>query len=93
MENQKQHVEQTEKITNVIRAMSVCDEITLTAALAMLPEYMEKGTSVVFGAAARIFAENFNENLDENLNRFKQLIIAYREEIDKNVEENADAQE
>lgn len=70
-ENTNQSLGQLQK---TIAEMALCDKTTLTAALAMLPDFMEDGASTVIGAAARIFAERFSEDLDKNLGRFREII-------------------
>lgn len=65
--------EKNTTIEKAIKAMAQCDMYTLTAALALLPEYMNDGEGVVIGAAARVIAERFSDT-SAALERFGEIV-------------------
>lgn len=50
-----------QKISDLLQLMASCDEKTLTAAIAMLPDCMNNGTMVVLAASTRVIAERFKD--------------------------------
>lgn len=63
----------TQKIREAINALLTCDTITLTAVLAMLPDYTDEGTSAILSAAARVIAERFRD-VPATLEQFAKIV-------------------
>lgn len=78
--------DQSEVIDRAIQAMRACEPNTLAAALAMLPDYMEQGASVVLSAAARIIAERFQDT-QAALEGFSKIVQKQSDIINNSVSE------
>lgn len=74
--------EKADAVDKAVQALWGCDSLTLSAALSMLPDYMDEGASVVLSAAARILAERFKD-LPKALEQFGKLVRENREIIEK----------
>ena len=68
-----------DNLSAAVQAMSRCDPLTLAAALALLPDYMEQGTEVLIAATARVIAERVKDP--------KEATAYLEEAIRKNLEQ------
>lgn len=65
---------QIEKMERTVKEMAKCNPLTLSAAITMLPDYMEEGTEIVLSAASRIIAENYYNSVDESVQLFRKMV-------------------
>lgn len=72
-ENKLPHLE------TLVKAMAACSPEELCAAIAMLPDYLPVGETVVLTAAARVIVDNYTEESEENvLSKLKDIISLVR---------------
>ena len=71
-------------LTKLINYMQACDDVTLSAAFAMLPDLRPNGSAILIAATARVVAENFNpENEDMFFNNLRQAIHNTRKVLEE----------
>lgn len=72
-ENNLPHLE------TLVKAMAACSPEELCAAIAMLPDYLPVGETVVLTAAARVIVDNYTEeNEGTVLSQLKDIISLVR---------------
>lgn len=63
----------------LVKAMAACSPEELCAAIAMLPDYLPVGETVVLTAAARVIVDNYTEESEEKvLSQLKDIISLVR---------------
>lgn len=68
------------EIGDILDSLLDIDMATLSAALSLLPDVREDGTSIVIASAARIAAERFPDK-EQFLEKFKEGIESYKASI------------
>lgn len=72
-ENNLPHLE------TLVNAMAACSPEELCAAIAMLPDYLHVGETVVLTAAARVIVDNYTEENEERvLSQLKDIVALVR---------------
>lgn len=67
------------RLETLVKAMAACSPEELCAAIAMLPDYLPSGETVVLTAAARVIVDNYTEENEENvLSQLKDIISLVR---------------
>lgn len=67
------------RLETLVKAMAACSPEELCAAIAMLPDYLLVGETVVLTAAARIIVDNYTEeNEGSVLSQLKDIVALVR---------------
>ncbi len=83
---ERTETERLDQLSRTVHEMARCDALSLSAALALLPDYSKEGTQAVLAGAARILAERFAD-LDGAVTRFTELVYEQKRIIEENIEE------
>ena len=66
-------------LENLVKAMAACSPEELCAAIAMLPDYLPVGETVVLTAAARVIVDNYTKESEETvISQLKDIIALVR---------------
>ena len=81
-----ENTENIQILNEAVSSMAKTDAVTLTAALALLPDYREDGEMIVIAAATRVAASLIHDDkdMDKFLSNFKKSIENYKEFVKGN---------